>query len=201
MKAMPWRRPPERRRRSRRGTRPPSLGTPRWTRSTARCTADRMDPRLRPAPRCFPRPKPPRHPSPSSPLASIRAIRVEYGRHEAQVLNSCFWCGVGVTHNTFGVESFVAELAAAAKADPFEYRRALLDKSPRARAVLELAAQRAGWGANLPAGRGRGIALMFGGLWGTYVAQVAEVSVSQSGEVRVHRVGCAVDCGTIVNPR
>ncbi len=133
-------------------------------------------------------------------LYNIPAIRVEYVRHEEPVLNTGFWRGVGVTHNTFVVESFVDELAAAAKADPFEYRRALLDKSPRARAVLELAAQRAGWGANLPAGRGRGIALMFGGLWGTYVAQVAEVSVSQSGEVRVHRVVCAVDCGTIVNP-
>jgi isoquinoline 1-oxidoreductase subunit beta len=115
-------------------------------------------------------------------------------------LNTGFWRGVGVTHNTFVIESFVDELALAAKADPFEYRRALLDKSPRARAVLELAAQRAGWGENLPAGRARGIALMFGGLWGTYVAQVAEVSVSRAGEVRVHRVVCAVDCGTVVNP-
>jgi len=133
-------------------------------------------------------------------LYNIPAIRVEYVRHEEPVLNTGFWRGVGVTHNTFVIESFVDELALAAKADPFEYRRALLDKSPRARAVLELAANKAGWGANLPAGRARGIALMFGGLWGTYVAQVAEVSVSKSGEVRVHRVVCAVDCGTVVNP-
>jgi isoquinoline 1-oxidoreductase beta subunit len=98
------------------------------------------------------------------------------------------------------IESFIDELAAAAKTDPFEYRRALLDKSPRARAVLELAANKASWGSKLPAGRGRGIALMYGGAWDTYVAQVAEVSVSKSGEVRVHRVVCAVDCGVIINP-
>jgi len=133
-------------------------------------------------------------------LYNIPAIRVEYVRHEEPVLNTGFWRGVGVTHNTFVIESFVDELAHAAKADPFEYRRALLDKSPRGRAVVELAAKKAGWGAPLPAGRGRGIALMYGGGWDTYVAQVAEVSVSKSGEVRVHRVVCAVDCGTIVNP-
>src|SRR6266699_6322243 len=110
-----------------------------------------------------------------------------------------FWRGVGVTHNTFVIESFMDELALAAKADPVEYRRALLAKSPRGRAVLELAAKQAGWGEKLPPGRGRGIALMYSG-WDTYVAQVAEVSVSEAGEVRVHRVVCAVDCGTVVNP-
>jgi isoquinoline 1-oxidoreductase beta subunit len=97
------------------------------------------------------------------------------------------------------IESFIDELAAAAKADPFEYRRGLLSKSPRGRAVLELAAAKAGWGSTLPAGRGRGIALMYGGAWDSYVAQVAEVSVSKSGAVRVHRVVCAVDCGVVVN--
>ncbi len=133
-------------------------------------------------------------------LYNIPAIRVEYVRHEEPVLNTGFWRGVGVTHNTFVIESFIDELALAAKTDPFEYRRALLDKSPRARAVLELVANKAGWGAPLAAGRGRGIALMYGGAWDTYVAQVAEVSVSKSGEVRVHHVVCAVDCGTVVNP-
>src|SRR5881296_3790186 len=129
----------------------------------------------------------------------IPAIQVEYVRHEEPVVNTGFWRGVGVTHNTFVIESFIDELALAAKADPFEYRRALLAKSPRARTVLELAAQQAGWGATLPAGRGRGIALMYSG-WDTYVVQVAELSVSESGEVRVHRIVCAVDCGTVVNP-
>jgi isoquinoline 1-oxidoreductase beta subunit len=133
-------------------------------------------------------------------LYNIPAIHVEYVRHEEPVVNTGFWRGVGVTHNTFVIESFIDELAVAAKADPFEYRRALLAKAPRARAVLELAAKEAGWGAKLPPGRGRGIALMYGGAWDTYVAQVAEVAVSPAGEVRVQRIVCAVDCGTVVNP-
>ena len=97
------------------------------------------------------------------------------------------------------VESFIDELAVVAKQDPFEYRRALLDKSPRANAVLKLAAERAGWGRPLPPDSGRGISLLhaFGE---TYIAEVAEVSVSNDGEVRVQRVVCAVDCGMIVNP-
>jgi isoquinoline 1-oxidoreductase subunit beta len=129
----------------------------------------------------------------------IPAIQVEFVRHEEPVLNTGFWRGVGVTHNTFVIESFIDELAAAAKQDPVAYRRALLGKSPRARAVLDLAAQAAGWGQPLPAGRGRGVSLLFSG-WGSYLAQVAEVAVSKSGEVRVHRIVCAVDCGTVVNP-
>ncbi len=129
----------------------------------------------------------------------IPAIRVEYVRHEEPVLKTGFWRGVGVTHNTFVVESFIDELAAAAKQDPVAYRRALLTKSPRARAVLDLAAKAAGWGKPLPAGRGRGVALMFSS-WDTYVAEVAEVEVSRSGDVIVNRIVCAVDCGTVVNP-
>jgi len=105
---------------------------------------------------------------------------------------------VGPSHNIFVVESFIDELAAAAKQDPFEYRRLLLDKSPRARAVLELAAEKAGWGQPLPAGHGRGISVQQA--FGSYVAQVAEVAVSKEGDVRVHRVVCAVDCGIVVNP-
>jgi CO/xanthine dehydrogenase Mo-binding subunit len=130
---------------------------------------------------------------------AIPAIHIEYVRHEEPVLNTGFWRGVGVTHNTFVIESFLDELAAAAKEDPVAFRRALLGKSPRGRAVLNLAAQAAGWDRPLPAGHGRGVALMYSG-WDTYVAQVAEVSVSESGDVRVHRLVCAVDCGTVVNP-
>jgi isoquinoline 1-oxidoreductase beta subunit len=129
----------------------------------------------------------------------VPAIQVEYLRHEEPVLHTGFWRGVGVTHNTFVIESFIDELAAAAKTDPVAYRRALLGKAPRARAVLDLAAKQAGWGRPLPAGRGRGVSLLYSG-WNTYLAQVAEVEVSKSGEVRVHRIVCAVDCGTIVNP-
>jgi isoquinoline 1-oxidoreductase beta subunit len=90
------------------------------------------------------------------------------------------------------------ELSAAAKQDPVVYRRALLDKSPRAKAVLELAAQKAGWGQPLPESAGRGVSLQF--VFGTYIAQVAEVEVAKNGAVRVRRVVCAVDCGTVVNP-
>ena len=129
----------------------------------------------------------------------IPAVQIEYVRHEEPVLNTSFWRGVGVTHNMFVIESFIDELAAAARKDPVEYRRALLSKSPRARAVLDLAAKAAGWGQPLPAGRGRGVALLYSG-WDTYVAQVADVEVSRTGDVRVNRIVCAVDCGTVVNP-
>jgi isoquinoline 1-oxidoreductase beta subunit len=132
-------------------------------------------------------------------LYDIPAIRVEYVRHEEPALNTGFWRGVGVTHNTFVIESFIDELAAAAKQDPVAYRRALLGKSARARAVLDVAAREAGWGRPLPQGRGRGVSVLYSS-WGSYLAAVAEVSVSEASEVRVHRVVCAVDCGTVVNP-
>src|SRR3984893_1328427 len=90
------------------------------------------------------------------------------------------------------------ELAASAKQDPVAYRRALLDKSPRAKAVLALAAEKAGWGKPLPERVGRGVSLQFA--FATYMAQVAEVEVAKDGAVRVRRVVCAVDCGTVVNP-
>jgi len=114
-------------------------------------------------------------------------------------LNTSFWRGVGPTHNVFVIESFMDELAAAAKADPVAYRRALLSKAPRARAVLDLAAKAAGWGRPLPAGHGRGVALLYS-WWGSYLAEVAEVEVSKAGDLHVHRIVCAVDCGTVVNP-
>jgi isoquinoline 1-oxidoreductase beta subunit len=132
-------------------------------------------------------------------LYDIPAIRVEYVRHEEPVLNTGFWRGVGVTHNCFVIESFIDELAAAAKADPVAYRRALLSKSPRATAVLDVAAKAAGWGRPLPEGRGRGVSLLYSN-WDSYLAEVAEVSVSKAGEIRVHRIVCAVDCGIVVNP-
>jgi isoquinoline 1-oxidoreductase beta subunit len=104
---------------------------------------------------------------------------------------------VGLTHNTYVVESFLDEVAAAAGKDPLELRRSLLVDKPRHLRTLELAAARAGWGSRLPAGHGRGVALC---QWGvTTCAEVAEVSVASNGAVTVHRVVCAVDCGQVVN--
>lgn len=104
---------------------------------------------------------------------------------------------VGLTHNTYVVESFLDEVAAAAGKDPLELRRSLLVDKPRHLRTLELAAARAGWGSRLPAGHGRGVALC---QWGvTTCAEVAEVSVARNGAVTVHRVVCAVDCGQVVN--
>jgi isoquinoline 1-oxidoreductase subunit beta len=125
-------------------------------------------------------------------------MRVEYVRVEPPGIPTAFWRSVGPSHNVFVVESFMDELAAAAKKDPIEYRRALLDKAPRAKAVLDLAAEKARWGQPLPQGSGRGVSLQ--SVFGTYMAQVAEVEVSKDGEVRVRRVVCAVDCGIVVNP-
>jgi isoquinoline 1-oxidoreductase beta subunit len=125
-------------------------------------------------------------------------MHVEYVRVEPPGIPTAFWRSVGPSHNVFVTESFIDELAAAAKQDPVAYRRALLDKSPRAKAVLELAAQKAGWGKPLPERVGRGVSVQLA--FATYLAQVAEVEVSRDGAVRVRRVVCAVDCGTVVNP-
>jgi len=108
-----------------------------------------------------------------------------------------FWRSVGHSHNAFFSESFIDELAHETKQDPLEFRRALLKDAPRYLAVLNLAADKAGWGKPLAAGHARGIALHES--FNSIVAQVAEVSL-QDGKPRVHRVVCAVDCGTVVNP-
>jgi isoquinoline 1-oxidoreductase beta subunit len=108
-----------------------------------------------------------------------------------------YWRAVGYTQNTFFVESFMDELAAAGGKDPIELRRKLLAQNPRLLGVLELAAQKADWGKPLPAGTFRGVAVVNN--VGSYTAQVAEVSLNK-GKVRVHRVVCAVDCGHVVNP-
>jgi isoquinoline 1-oxidoreductase subunit beta len=125
-------------------------------------------------------------------------MRVEYLRVEPPAVPTAFWRSVGPSHNVFVVESFMDELAAAAKQDPVAYRLALLDKAPRAKAVLALAAQKAGWGGKLPERVGRGVSLQFA--FATFMAHVAEVEVAKDGTVRVRRVVCAVDAGTVVNP-
>ena len=125
-------------------------------------------------------------------------FHVEFVRVEPPGIPTAFWRSVGPSHNVFVTESFIDELATAAKQDAVAYRRALLDKSQRAKAVLDLAAEKSGWGQALPKGSGRGVSLQF--VFGSYLAQVAEVDVSKEGAVRIRRVVCVVDCGTVVNP-
>ena len=128
----------------------------------------------------------------------VGAIQVEWIRRETPGIVTSWWRGVGSTRGTFVVESFIDELAARAGQDPLAYRIALLEKNPRARAVLQLVAQSAGWGKPLPARQGRGIALCIG--FGSFVAQVMQVSVDKRGSVTPTHVWCAVDCGVQVNP-
>lgn len=110
-----------------------------------------------------------------------------------------FWRSVGASQNGFFLESFIDEIATAGKKDPYELRRRLLAKSPRPLAVLETAAENAGWSNPLPSGRFRGIALVSS--YDGYVAHVIEISVNrQQRTLKVHRVVCALDCGRIVNP-
>jgi isoquinoline 1-oxidoreductase beta subunit len=125
-------------------------------------------------------------------------LLVDCVRQEPPGLVTGWWRGVGPTHNCFVVESFIDELAAAAGKDAVDYRRALLESAPRARAVLDLAAQQAGWGRPLAKGQGRGVAVL--NAFGSYLAQIAEVTVGADGNVKVDRVVSAVDCGRIVNP-
>jgi isoquinoline 1-oxidoreductase subunit beta len=109
-----------------------------------------------------------------------------------------WWRVVGSSHTAYATEAFIDEIAHAAGKDPFAFRQAMLEHHPRHKAVLELAAKAAGWGNPLPKGKGRGIAVAEA--FGTYVAQVAEVTVAPNGDVKVDRVVCAVDCGTPINP-
>jgi isoquinoline 1-oxidoreductase beta subunit len=125
-------------------------------------------------------------------------IHVEWVAQEPPGIQTAFWRGVGVTRGTFVVESFIDELAAHGKQDSVAYRLALLDKNPRAKAVLQLAAEKSGWDKPLPAGQGRGIALCIG--FGSFIAQVVQVNVDKDGAVTPTRVWCVVDCGIQVNP-
>ena len=110
-----------------------------------------------------------------------------------------WWRVVGSSHTTFAVETFMDQVAHAAGKDPFKFRRKLLANEPRMKAVLELAAEKAGWSAApLPKGKGRGIAVAEA--FKTFVAQVVEVTIEESGRVKVDRVVCAVDCGVAINP-
>jgi CO/xanthine dehydrogenase Mo-binding subunit len=128
----------------------------------------------------------------------IPARYVEYMPVETNVPTG-FWRGVGPTHNIFVVESFIDELAHTAGKDPVAYRQALLGRNPRALGVLNLAAQKAGWGSRKPGPR-EGIGVSVGTAWGSYAAAIIECAVSDEGQVTVKRVVTAIDCGQAVHP-
>ena len=128
----------------------------------------------------------------------IPNLHIEYSRQEPGGIQVWFWRSVGHSQNSFFLESFIDEMAHEAGKDPFEFRRALLSKQPRYRGALELAAEKADWGKPLPSGVHRGIAVVFS--FGSWCAEVAEVSVAADGTPKVHRVVAAVDCGMTVNP-
>ncbi len=109
-----------------------------------------------------------------------------------------FWRSVGSSHTAFSTECFMDELAAAAGKDPLAFRLSLLEKHPRHAGVLRLASEKASWNTKPAPGIGRGVAVHES--FGSFVAQVAEVSVDKAGKVKVHRVVCAIDCGQVVNP-
>jgi isoquinoline 1-oxidoreductase subunit beta len=127
----------------------------------------------------------------------LENMEVRYVRRDPPGVPTGWWRGVGPTRSVFAVESFIDELAVAAQQDPVHYRRTLV-KDPRMRRVLDLAADRAGWRTALPAGSGRGVSIQ--SAFGSYLAEVVEVSVNAQGQVRVERVVCAMDCGQVVNP-
>jgi isoquinoline 1-oxidoreductase beta subunit len=125
-------------------------------------------------------------------------LHVQYVHAEPPGVQTCFWRSVGPGHNIFVIESFVDELAHAAKQDAVVFRRAHLAKEPRLLACLDLAAEKAGWGSALPARVGRGVACQ--SVFGSYVAAIVAAEVDANGEIAIRRVTAAVDCGTIVNP-
>jgi len=108
------------------------------------------------------------------------------------------WRGVNTNQNAIFAECFIEEVARAAGKDSLEFRRALMKNHPKHLAVLNAAAEKAGWGKPLPAGRFRGISQFMG--YASYSAAVAEVSVSSNNELKVHRIVSATDCGHAVNP-
>lgn len=126
-------------------------------------------------------------------------LLVQYVRHEpVQGMLTGWFRGVGYTQNAFPVECFLDELAHSANTDPIEFRKVLLAKHPRAIGVLEQVSQKSGWGAPMPKGAGRGVAITFA--FGSYAAQVTEVAVDGDGNIRVVRVVTVVDCGQVVSP-
>ena len=128
----------------------------------------------------------------------IPNLRVEYVRDEPPAVPTGFWRGVGPNNNVFAIETFIDELAKKSNKDPVAFRRDHLDKAPRLRAALDLAAEKAGWGTPLPARTGRGVGVQVA--FGSFIATVTQAEVDEHGEVRVQRVVIAVDTGIVINP-
>jgi isoquinoline 1-oxidoreductase beta subunit len=138
-------------------------------------------------------------PGPEASLCySFPAILIDHAMRNPHVPPG-FWRGVNLNHNTIYLECFIDEIAHASGQDPLALRRKLLAGNPRALAVLNAAAERAGWGTPAPAGRFRGLAVTMG--FGSYVAGCAEVSVSDDGALKIHRITAATDPGYAVNPQ
>jgi isoquinoline 1-oxidoreductase subunit beta len=131
------------------------------------------------------------------PPYDIPNLRTSWVRHEPPGVVTAWWRGVGPAHNIFVIESFIDELAFAAKQDPVVFRLALLRKTPRAQHVLEVAAKTAGWGGALPSGSGRGV--MVQSAFGSFLSVVCEVETG-GAEIRLKRVVAVMDCGQAVNP-
>jgi isoquinoline 1-oxidoreductase beta subunit len=128
----------------------------------------------------------------------IPSHHVSWVRYEPPGVVTAWWRGVGPAHNLFVVESFVDELAHAAKQDPVAFRKPLLAKNPRALKVLELAAEKSDWGSPTSPGVGRGIMLQ--NAFGSFLSVACEAEVTNSGNIRLRRIVAALDCGQAVNP-
>jgi isoquinoline 1-oxidoreductase beta subunit len=128
----------------------------------------------------------------------IPNFEVAYVRAEPLSVPTGFWRGVGPNNNVFAIECFMDELARKAGRDPVEFRRAMLGKNPRMRAVLDLAAEKSGWGQPLPARVGRGVCVQ--PAFASFIATVVEAEVDDMGEVHLRRVTSVVDTGIAVNP-
>ncbi len=128
----------------------------------------------------------------------IAHLHVEYVRAEPPAVPTGFWRGVGPNNNVFAIECFMDELARKAGKDPIAFRRAMLGKSPRLLAALDLVAEKSNWGQPLPARAGRGVSVQPS--FGSFIATVVEAQVDAHGEVRLRRVTSAVDTGIAVNP-
>jgi isoquinoline 1-oxidoreductase subunit beta len=128
----------------------------------------------------------------------IPNLRVEFVQVEPRGVTTGFWRGVGPNNNVFAIECFMDEAARRAGKDPVAFRRAMLDKTPRMRAALDLVAEKSGWGGELPPRVGRGVSIQPS--FGSFIATVVEAEVDTSGDVHLRRINCAVDTGIAVNP-